>query len=145
MHPIRFKLLKQFIDGISEDINIEYMKSQFQSSEEDINVDYNPYNNMKVSKYNPVYSIFFNMDLSNYNKIGFNNMYISRTITLHNSSSRTLERSWRRCISPTLPQVLRVLCSRSWSPFAFHCSKTLEKPYTCRLCCLGRLDAVEIV
>ena len=51
------------------------MKSQFEPSEEDKNVDYNDYIDAEVQKYNPTYSVFFNMDESNYNKIGFNNKY----------------------------------------------------------------------
>lgn len=61
--------------SVSEDMNIEHMKSQFQPSEEDTNSGYNPYNNLEVNKYNPLYSVFFNMDSSNYNKIGFDNQY----------------------------------------------------------------------
>ena len=65
----------QLTYSILEDIKLDTMKSQFEPSEEDKNVDYNPYIDAEVQKYNPTYSVFFNMDESNYNKIGFNNKY----------------------------------------------------------------------
>ena len=81
--------------SILEDINTENMMSQFRPTEEDINAGYNPYENLRVNKYNPVYSVFFNMDSSNYNKIGFNNQYqIVDLETVKNTENDSIEKRY---------------------------------------------------
>ena len=61
--------------SLLENLELDKMKNQFIATEEDKNIDYNPFIDVSLSNYNPTYSVFFNMDESNYNKIGFNNKY----------------------------------------------------------------------
>lgn len=60
--------------SIIRDLDIKKMNSQFVLNEDDIKYDYQPFN-CTIQKYNPIYDIFFNMDNSNYDKIGFNHKY----------------------------------------------------------------------
>ena len=61
--------------SIIRDIDINKMKEQFVLNEDDIKYDYTPFDNKEIQKYNPIYNIFFNMNESNYDKIGFNHKY----------------------------------------------------------------------
>tara|TARA_B100001173_G_C16021271_1_gene562199 strand:+ start:1015 stop:2691 length:1677 start_codon:yes stop_codon:yes gene_type:complete len=61
--------------SIIRDIDINKMKEQFILSEDDLKYDYTPFDNKEIQKYNPIYNIFFNMNESNYDKIGFNHKY----------------------------------------------------------------------
>jgi hypothetical protein len=61
--------------SIIRDIDINKMKEQFVLNEDDIKYDYTPFDNKEIQKYNPIYNVFFNMNDSNYDKIGFNHKY----------------------------------------------------------------------
>lgn len=61
--------------SLIHDIDIDKMKSQFVLNEDDIKYDYTPFDNKDLQKYNPIYDIFFNMNDTNYDKIGFNHKY----------------------------------------------------------------------
>ena len=61
--------------SLLENLELDKMKNQFIATEEDKNIDYNPFIDVSLSNYNPTYSVFFNMDETNYDKIGFNNKY----------------------------------------------------------------------
>tara|TARA_Y100000816_G_scaffold274932_1_gene242664 strand:- start:404 stop:2128 length:1725 start_codon:yes stop_codon:yes gene_type:complete len=56
-------------------IDIDYLKKQFEPTEDDKEFEYNPMSISKIQNYNPIYTIFFKMDENNYNKICFSNKY----------------------------------------------------------------------
>lgn len=56
-------------------INIEELKEKYVRSEEDIENDYNPFSLKKIQNYQPIYSLFFKMNESNYASVCFNNKF----------------------------------------------------------------------
>lgn len=56
-------------------INIEELKGRYVRSEEDIENDYNPFSLKKIQNYQPIYSLFFKMNESNYSSVCFNNKF----------------------------------------------------------------------
>ena len=50
-------------------IDLEYIKSQFEPSNDDVEIQYNPFKLSCIQNYIPTYDIFFNMKLSNYNEV----------------------------------------------------------------------------
>ena len=56
-------------------IDIDYLKKQFEPTDDDKEFEYNPMSISKIQNYNPIYTIFFKMDENNYNKICFSNKY----------------------------------------------------------------------
>lgn len=88
------------------DLDINKMNSQFVLNEDDIKYDYQPFHD-NVQKYNPIYNIFFNMDSSNYNKIGFNHKYQIRDLenVVSQNDSTLIPRSSFIKFSPLLDPV----------------------------------------
>ena len=88
------------------DLDINKMNSQFVLNEDDIKYDYQPFHD-NVQKYNPIYNIFFNMDSSNYNKIGFNHKYQIRDLenVVSQDDSTLIPRSSFIKFSPLLDPV----------------------------------------
>lgn len=88
------------------DLDIKKMNSQFVLNEDDIKYDYQPFHD-NVQKYNPIYNIFFNMDSSNYNKIGFNHKYQIRDLenVVSQNDSTLIPRSSFIKFSPLLDPV----------------------------------------
>ena len=76
-------------------IDLEYLKKQFEPTDDDKEFEYNPMSISKIQNYNPIYTLFFQMDKNNYNKICFSNKYkfvdfstIQESLTKKNISSK---------------------------------------------------------
>ena len=76
-------------------IDLEYLKKQFEPTDDDREFEYNPLSISKIQNYNPIYSLFFEMNENNYNKIYFSNKYkfvdlstIQESLTKKNISSK---------------------------------------------------------
>ena len=76
-------------------IDLEYLKKQFEPTDDDREFEYNPLSISKIQNYNPIYSLFFEMNENNYNKICFSNKYkfvdlstIQESLTKKNISSK---------------------------------------------------------
>lgn len=54
-------------------LNLESLAKQYEKTEDDIRYNYNPFSVSQFQSYNPLYSEFFVLNDSNYNRVGLNN------------------------------------------------------------------------
>ena len=89
-------------------ILLENLKKSFQSFlEEDIEVNYNPYNIENLQLYNPIYSEFFKMNNNNFSTVSLNNDYsiIDLQTVEHNKTKTILKKPIYIKFSPVLDPI----------------------------------------
>ena len=60
-------------------LDVDALAKQYEPSDDDIANDYNPFAVSEIQSFSPLYSDFFQLNESNYNRIGLNHRYYLET------------------------------------------------------------------